>query len=45
MAFVIQNKRVKKGDSLFTLSRITINGNDTGEAFIHKLKTATAKNT
>lgn len=44
MAFVIQNKHVKKGDSLFTLSRITINGNDTGEAFIHKLKTTTAKN-
>lgn len=43
MAFVIQNKHVKKGDSIFTLSRITINGNDTGEAFIQKLKTA--KNT
>ncbi|MGY4796678.1 polysaccharide deacetylase family protein [Lysinibacillus fusiformis] len=44
MAFVIQNKHVKKGDAIFTLSRITINGNDTGEAFIHKLKATPAKN-
>lgn len=40
MAFVIQNKHVKKGDSLFTLSRITVNGKDSGEVLIHKIKTA-----
>ncbi|MFJ7920413.1 polysaccharide deacetylase family protein [Lysinibacillus fusiformis] len=38
MGFVIQNKSVKKGDGLFTLSRIIVNGNETGAELIQKLK-------
>ncbi|MEA0555092.1 polysaccharide deacetylase family protein [Lysinibacillus irui] len=39
MGFVIQNKSVRMGDDLFTLSRITVNGHDTGPELIHKLTT------
>lgn len=39
MGFVIQNKSVKKGDGLFTLSRIIVNGNDSGPDLIHKINT------
>lgn len=39
MGFVIQNKNVKKGDGLFTLSRIIVNGNDSGAELIHKINT------
>lgn len=37
MGFVIQNKSVKMGDELFMLSRITVNGNDTGAELIRKI--------
>ncbi|KPN96991.1 polysaccharide deacetylase family protein [Lysinibacillus sp. ZYM-1] len=37
MGFVIQNKSVKMGDELFSLSRITVNGNDTSADLIHKI--------
>lgn len=39
MGFVIQNKNVKKGDGLFTLSRIIVNGNDSGADLILKINT------
>ncbi|MEQ6355388.1 polysaccharide deacetylase family protein [Lysinibacillus sp. M3] len=38
MAFVIKNKGVTIGDNVFALSRITVNGNDTGAKLIKKLK-------
>jgi len=37
MGFVIQNKSVKMGDELFSLSRITVNGNDTSADLIYKI--------
>lgn len=39
MGFVIQNKSVRMGDDLFSLSRITVNGHDTGPELIRKLTT------
>ncbi len=38
MAFVIKNKGVNMGDNVFALSRITVNGNETGAELIKKLK-------
>ncbi|MGE7688007.1 polysaccharide deacetylase family protein [Lysinibacillus sp. NPDC097214] len=38
MAFVIKNKGVTIGDNVFALSRITVNGNETGAELMKKLK-------
>ena len=38
MGYVIENKKIIKGDNLFSLSRITVNGNETGDELIKKLK-------
>ncbi|MFE3575077.1 polysaccharide deacetylase family protein [Lysinibacillus sp. NPDC059133] len=38
MAFVIKNKGVTMGDNVYALSRITVNGNETGAELIKKLK-------
>lgn len=38
MAFVIEDRSVKKGENIFALSRITVNGNDTGRDLIKKIK-------
>jgi len=38
MAFVIKNKGVTIGDNVYALSRITVNGNETGAELIKKLK-------
>ncbi|KMY30352.1 chitin deacetylase [Lysinibacillus xylanilyticus] len=38
MAFVIKNKGVTMGDNVYALSRITVNGNETGAELIKKLQ-------
>lgn len=38
MAFVINKKRFILGDNIYAISRITVNGNDTGEELINKIK-------
>ncbi|ATP42441.1 chitin deacetylase [Solibacillus sp. R5-41] len=38
LGFVINNKSVIKGDNRFVLSRITVNGNDSGVELINKIK-------
>lgn len=37
LAFVIGNKRIRKGDHVLSLSRITVNGNDSAEALLNKI--------
>lgn len=38
LGFVINNKSIVKDDNPFTLSRITVNGNDTGIELLEKIK-------
>jgi peptidoglycan/xylan/chitin deacetylase (PgdA/CDA1 family) len=38
MAFVIKNTGVTMGDNVYALSRITVNGNETGAELIKKLQ-------